>query len=554
MSVSPSRVVVAFFTAGTLVFLPGVGRSGEAWWEGIDVESLPSANSPIEDVVDGYIDAELEEVGITPAPEAEVTTLLRRVTLDLNSRIPTVAEVDSYLAVESPDQYRNFVEDRLFDPAFERYLAHELNWLLMDGEAGEFKDYLERAIPAGKNWTDIFRESVAGIADGEELAGVDRFLRQRSRDLDKMTNDVSVRFFGVNVSCAQCHDHPYVEDWTMDTYYGMKSFFGRTFDSGGFVGERTYGRVSYKNADNEEVAAKLSFLGGPELGLVDEEPSDDEKKVRKQQLDQLRKEKKAPPRAPNSLRERLVAEGLAPGSEGEAYLARSLVNRLWNQFFGRGLVMPLDQMHGANPPSHPELLVWLARDLVEHDFDIERLVRGLVLSRAYRRSSRWEGEDANRPHSRFFAVTSVRPLNPRQYGVALKISVLDPSSTAVDRSVEELAKQLESVERSGVGLARWFERPQESFHISVDEALLMTNSQEVQDQLLRSGLVNYLAQFESEEERIRVAYRNTLSREPNEEEKQLLKDFLAQRQDRPSEGIRQMVWALLTCSEARFNF
>ncbi len=540
--------------SGVLLLFPPTGNGTEAWWHGIDVESLPPADAPIEEVIDRYVDAELEEVGITPAPEAEPTTLLRRVTLDLNSRIPTVAEVDDFLAVESPDQYRNFVEDRLFDPAFERYLAHELNWLLMDGEAGEFKSYLERAIPAGKDWTDIFRESVTGIADEGELAGVDRFLRNRSRDLDKMTNDVSVRFFGVNVSCAQCHDHPYVEDWTMETYYGMKSFFGRTFDNGGFVGERTYGRVSYKNAENEEVEAKLSFLGGPELELVDDEPGDEEKKAQKQQLDELRKEKKAPPRASNSLRERLVAEGLAPGSEGEAYLARALVNRLWNQYFGRGLVMPLDQMHGANPPSHPELLVWLARDLVDHDFDVKRLVRGMVLSQAYKRSSRWEGEDSIRPHPRYFAVASVRPLNPRQYGVALKVSSLDPASTAAERPVEELAKQLESVERSGAGLASWFERPQEGFHISVDEALLMTNSREVQDQLLRSGLVSHLDKLESDEERIRVAYRNTLSREPDDEEVQLLRAYLAEREDRPAEGLRQMVWALLTCSEARFNF
>ena len=72
----------------------------------------------------------------------------------------------------------------------------------------------------------------------------------------------------------------------------------------------------------------------------------EQKKLEKKLLEQLRKDKKAPPAAENSLRALLALQGLEPGSDGEGYLARALVNRLWHQYFGRGLVMPLDQMHG----------------------------------------------------------------------------------------------------------------------------------------------------------------------------------------------------------------
>lgn len=543
----------AFVALTVPFFLPGLGKAEDPWWHRIDAESLLPAGTPVEEVIDHHVETALAEREIVPAPEAAPTTLLRRVTLDLGSRVPTVAETREFLAVDSPDQYRSWVEGRLADPAFERYLAHELNWLLMDGESTDFRKYLDRAVAGGKRWDEIFGEAVAGIAEDEALAGVDQFLRRRARDLDKMTNDVSVRFFGVNVSCAQCHDHPYVDDWTMDTYYGMKSFFGRTFENGGFVGERTYGTVSYKNAENEEIPAPLRFLGGPELDLSVEEPTEEEKKEQKKQLEQLRKDRKAPPRAPNSVRERLVEEGLKPGSEGEAYFARAIVNRLWNQYFGHGLVMPLDQMHGANDPSHPELLAWLARDLVEHDFDLKRLVRGMVLSRAYRRSSRWEGESA-RPFPKHFAVAKVRPLNPRQYGVALKVSSQDPDGIPGDRTPDEMRAHLEAIERSGLGLAGRFERPGEGFHVSVDEALFLSNSTELRDQVLGGGLVARLDQLESDEERIRAAYRSIVSREPTGEEVRLFLDYLGERGDRPREGVRQMVWVLLTSSEARFNF
>ena len=526
------------------------------------VDQLPAAGTPVEQVIDLFVDANLERLKITPAPEADRSTLLRRVTLDLNSRIPTPLETRDFLSVDSPSQYQHFVDSRLGDPAFDRYLAHELNWLLMDGQSTDFQKYLQRAIPEDKRWHEIFAETVAGIADerdGEGRHGVDHFLRTRARDLDKMTNDVSVRFFGVNVSCAQCHDHPYVEDWSMETYYGMKAFFGRTFENGGFVGERSYGKVSYKNQDNEEVPARLHFLGGPDLEVPEELAlNEDQKKAEKKLLEQLRKDKKAPPAAENSLRALLAEQGTKPGSEGEGYLARSLVNRLWHQHFGRGLVMPLDQMHGANRPSHPELLAWLARDLIEHDFDIRRLVRGMVLSQAYRRSSRWEHTEDRRPHDRHFAAAMVRPLNPRQYGVAMKLATQDP------RRWQELAEQapgqdglvkhLDSVENGGLGIARWFERPGETFNISVDEALLLSNSRDAQNQLLNSGLVTHLDSIESDEERIRVAYRSTLIREPSEEELGLMQEYLAERKDRAGEGVRQMVWALVTCSESRFNF
>src|SRR5262249_31307859 len=120
------------------------------------------------------------------------------------------------------------------------------------------------------------------------------------------------------------------------------------------------------------------------------------------------KAEKAPPPPKFSLRASLVQLALEP--DGRDYFARSVVNRLWHRHFGRGLVAPLDQMHSANPPSHPELLQWLARDLIEHGYDLRRLVRGLVLSNAYARGSRWPNGEM--PEEKHFAVAQLRPLTP----------------------------------------------------------------------------------------------------------------------------------------------
>jgi len=182
----------------------------------------------------------------------------------------------------------------------------------MDGQGTEFQKYLDLAVTERKGWDDIFRDVITGQADPEKQPGVDHFLRQRVADTDKLANDVSVRFFGVNISCAQCHDHPYVKTWTQDTYYGMKSFFARTFDNGGFVGEREYGLVSYKTTANEDKTAGLKFFGGPALPEpASVEPNEEQKKAERQLLEDLKKNKQAPPPAKYSRRARLIEAGLA---------------------------------------------------------------------------------------------------------------------------------------------------------------------------------------------------------------------------------------------------
>src|SRR5690606_15539413 len=118
---------------------------------------------------------------------------------------------------------------------------------------------------------------------------------------------------GVNVSCAQCHDHPLVADWTQDHYYGMKSFFVRSFENGDFIGEKSYGLVEYKTTAGEARQAKLMFLTGQ---IFDEpenkEPDDKAKKAEKELLEKLKKEKKAPDAPEYSRRAKLVEIALSP--------------------------------------------------------------------------------------------------------------------------------------------------------------------------------------------------------------------------------------------------
>jgi hypothetical protein len=505
----------------------------------------------VEDVIDTAVATRLAESGLAPVAEADDATLLRRVTLDLAGRIPTWGEVERFSGDTGADRWDRTVEGLLASDSARRFLADEFHWWLTDGKSAEFRKYLARAVERDVRWPELFREVVRGLPETEGLAGVDGFVRERAADLDRLTNDVSVKFFGVNISCAQCHDHPYVTSWTQETYYGMKAFFARTFDNGGFAGERAYGELAYKTVKGEERQAVPRFLAAPPVS--EPEPvvlTEEEKKAERTALEEARKRRVAPAAPGYSRRARFVEAGLE--GDHELWFARSLVNRVWHRMFGTGLVMPLDQMHGRNVPSHPELLQWLAEDLVAHGYDLRRLLGGMARSRTYRRGSEWpEGQE--RPAPDRYAVAAVRPLSPRQYGVALRMATADPASLGPDVDAATLAQRLRDLEAAGEGLAPRFERPRDGFHVAVDEALYLSNHEGLDRQLLGSGLVPALTRVPSFGDRMRTAYRVVLAREPAEEELAVLRSYDQARRDQPQAALEQIVWALLTSAEARFN-
>lgn len=516
----------------------------------IEADELLPRTLTIEQVVDQYIEARLHEANLQPAHPAGDAHFLRRLTLDLAGRIPTLAEMRTFADSTQAGKRVQWIERLMSSPAFVRHLATELDTMLMNSTPGSVRPYLLTALDEKRSWDRVYRDLMLPDESDPKQKSAGEFLRRRVRDLDKLTAEVSSIFFGVNVSCARCHDHPLVADWKQDHFFGMKSFFSRTYESGGRLAERETGLVKFKTTKGVERQARLMFLTGAvvQTDTLKESPAEKVKRRSK------KKEVKAAPPPPRfSARTELVKLSLQPGQRD--FFARSIVNRIWHRFFGYGLVMPLDQMHSENPPSHPELLDWLARDLVEHQYDLRRLIRGLVRSKAYARDSRWDKGDVPRPN--LFAVARVRPLTPMQLAVSLRLAVTDPQTLPATLKPEELDKRLQGLESSAGSLARLFEQPGDDFQVGVSEALLFSNGAAVEKDLLADGgdrLLGRLKQLKQDDEAIDLAVRTILCRPPRDDERKLLGDYLKQRIDRSAEARRQMVWALLTSAEFRFNY
>jgi hypothetical protein len=513
---------------------------------------------PIDETVDSYVDAGLAAAGVAPAPPADDSNFIRRVTLDLAGRIPTSSEVSAYLQSPDDDKRARLIDRLLASPDFAFHQRNEFDVQLMAAKGdGEWRDWLLKAVEENRPWPQVFREILLPREADPVSKGAAAFLKTRAANVDDMTNDTSRLFFGVSINCAKCHDHPLVPDWTQDHYFGMASFFNRTYlTKKKFLAEREEGNLKFRTTEGEEKQAKLVFLTTGEItepGLADRTDAERQAAETKQKADNDRETPPEP--AAYSRRAQLVEVALRPDPDG--FFPRAFVNRLWSRLFGVGLVSPLDQMHSENRPSHPELLAWLARDTEAHGYDLKRLVRGLVASRAYARSSRWE-QQADRPSERLFAVAAVRALTPMQFSLSLATATANPVelSQRIDNAAEWSARRrdLENVARV---FAPLIEIPGENFQIGVGEALLFSNGPQIESEYLRDSndrLVGLLKEITDRSQLIQIAFRVVLSREAHPEEVEAIVQFLGAREDRPVAAIQQFVWALITDSEFRFNY
>ncbi|MFG0335229.1 MAG: DUF1549 domain-containing protein, partial [Maioricimonas sp. JB049] len=455
---------------------------------------------PLADVIDTAISARLQQAGVPPAGPLDDERFLRRLMLDLAGRVPTLAEREAFLSGSSPDKRAVWVDRLLESPDFALHLRNELDLLLLARLTADndWRAYLLEATRANRGWGDLFREIMLPERLREGEKGPAAFLRERVRDLDDLTNDTAVLFFGVNIGCAKCHDHPLVPDWEQQHYYGMASFFQRTYRTKqGLLAERFDGRLKFKTVVGDELEAEFMFLDGaatyePPVELSDKRRKELEEQVRKAQ----REDGAEPPRPEFSPRAELVRMALDPAEAD--YFSRNMVNRTWARLLGQGFVEPLDQMHTENPPSHPELLDALARDFAAHGHDLKRLIRGIVLSDTYARDSRLSG-NAELPAADLFAVALPRPLTPRQLAASLQVATALPERMQGVVGGDAWESEREAIEKRSDSFAKQIEIPGENFQVSVDEALLFTNSERIASDYLRDAgdrLVRHLRSLE----------------------------------------------------------
>ncbi|MEW4526740.1 DUF1549 domain-containing protein [Maioricimonas sp. JC845] len=322
------------------------------------------------------------------APPADDAEFVRRVYLDLAGRIPTADEARAFLNDESSEKRSALIDRLMASEESIRHLAIKLDLMLMDRRGGKhvkvdaWRNWLEQSLRDNRPLTQIVADLLAADGSDEHGRAASTFYLERDVEPDLLTRDIGRKFFGRDLQCAQCHNHPLIDDYYQTDYYGVRAFVGRLSlfqpdrKKPALLAEKADGEASFKSVFTEREGLTGPRLpGGEEVVEVALAPD---------QLYKVAPAKNVRPVPAHSRREKL-AELVAAGGNGA--FDRNMANRLWALLMGRGVVDPVDLHHSENPPVDPELLDLLTQSLVSMDYNVRAFVRELALTQAYQRSS-----------------------------------------------------------------------------------------------------------------------------------------------------------------------
>jgi len=503
--------------------------------------------------VDQHVFARLKTLGLPASGECDSSTFLRRVTIDITGRIPTLEETNAFLMSEDPARRSKKIDQLLASAGYAELFAGKWAGILRNKSRGNL-DQVSREtygfhswILAGLNANKPFDQFAAELITARGRPGTNpavSWYRAVSDPKDQMA-DIAQVFLGVRIQCAQCHHHPY-EKWSQDDYYGFAAFFS------------TIGRKEVRKMPEDDTVYHKRILAvskNPNTGV----------EIRPTPLDS----RVIDVPAERDPRIDLAAWMTQPDNP---FFARMLVNRYWKHFFGRGLVEPEDDMRITNPPSHPELLDALAASFIRSGFDLRQLCRTICNSRTYQRSSfpdRQNGDD-DQNFARFY---------PRRLDAEVMLDAINDVAGAKNSfnrqpvGVRAVALPDNSANTESFFL-RVFGRPQmdtaceceRTASADLAQSLHLINSDTMHRILAASdGRAVTISRETDRDDRVRIEelYLHALSRRPTASELQIAQTHLARKlaqvtdETASSQAVKEayedIIWVIVNTKEFLFN-
>ncbi|MBY0515080.1 MAG: DUF1553 domain-containing protein [Gemmataceae bacterium] len=487
---------------------------------------------PADHLIDRHVVEKLNRMKLAPSPPCTDEEYLRRVYLDVIGVQPKPDEVRAFLADADPAKRAKVVDGLFRRP---EYVDHwSLKWgdLLQNSRnvvsqpaVYQFREFIRSAVAANTRLDQFARQLLTGRGGFPDDPASVYFA------ISKDTNDTVERatqvFCGVRMLCARCHPHP-LENWTQADYYGLASFFNQ-------VSTRQDPR--FPTLGNTKVVAvnpAAGFATNPRTGrpqpprfLGGEEP-------------------KLPPTA-----DRRTAYAAWLTAPQNPFFARGLVNRYWSYFFHRGIVDPVDDLRSTNPPINPALLDALSADFVASGFDARHLIRRIVTSRTYQRSS--VPTDSNRGDEQNFS----RFIPRRVPAEALLDTLVQATGVPENVGGAPAGFRAAQLPDAAVGSAflRLFGKPQRMDACECErdnssnmlQALHFINGKSilgrVQNPNARPALL--LKQKMTDEQLVTELYLWSLARNPTAKELKLGVEFVASHGPDRQAATQDLMWALL---------
>ncbi len=502
--------------------------------------------------IDKHLQAGWDAAKVKPAPAADDAEFLRRASLHLAGRIPSVAEVRSFLRDPAPDKRVRVVERMLASP---RYVTHFTNvwrsWMLPEANASfqarflvpGFSAWLRKQLAENVTYDKMVHELLTApvgaqqsqfVYGGSQQANPSAFYVAKEIKPENLAAATSRLFLGVRLECAQCHHHPFA-DWKREQFWQYAAFFSglKRQNQGDFAVPGTEAADSKEiTIPGSERVMQAKFLDGSVPKWKFKEPT-----------------------------RKTLADWVT--SANNPYFARATVNRLWEYFLGTGICDPVDEMVGTETkPSHPELLDELARDFAAHKFDLKYLIRAITASKAYQLSGVRTHSGQDDP--RLFARMPLRGLTAEQLWDSVAEATGYRSGGALPPGV--FIANNGNPREAIVGKFADLTGKATEFQTTILQALSLMNGKVIEDATGLQSSEMLLAivdnPFMTTRERVETLYLATLSRLPKEKELSRMVRYVEsggaeevkvsnddEKQKRQAQALADVFWILLNSGE-----
>ncbi|MBI3821882.1 MAG: DUF1549 domain-containing protein [Planctomycetes bacterium] len=509
---------------------------------------------PLRQIIDAEIKAGWQKEKIAPAVRSTDAVFLRRVYLDLSGGVPTYDETTAFLKDGDSAKRAKVIDKLLADPRYATQQAHFWDLVLFGRHPQNIFD--TRKHDGFTKWmagefakNTPYDKLVQKILTADE-EGAEMFYVQYRNAPEEAATAVARLFLGTQLQCARCHDHPF-ENWTQKDFFGMAGFFVRLViaDNGGPEGKRKY-KISEKSTGDVLFAGSVKDLKPGQKGdpvkprFLGSKEDLKEPATPKDFKDPVVKGFMALPKPAFSRKEKLV-EWVA--AKDNPYFAKAIANRIWSQYMGRGFVHPVDDLGSRErTPSHPELLKAIADGLVAHKYDLKWLMREILNSEAYQVGDAGPMKEAL---PELYERARVRPLSAEELMTAIGVAT---------GHGEDWAKKSQNA--TVEYMLRYFGEPtdgQGHFQGSLAEHLFLNNAPQIRSacQQRKGNLADViLTSKDSPEMKVDRLFLSILNRPPTAiERERFVKHLTSGDAKMAPQLVEDAIWALIACSEFRFN-
>ena len=497
--------------------------------------------------IDEWVLLKLASLNLEPSGPSSDGEFIRRASLDATGTLPTASQVKEFLTSQDVDKRQKLIDQLLHSDAYADYWAYKWSDLLIlsDNKAigGNkkvnpsavrwFYEWVRDCVKQNKPWDKMVQELLVSTGSSREDGALNYY--QLHKDPISLTENTTVAFMGLRLTCARCHNHP-LEKWTQVDYFKMANLFARVRQKNGDVPGEI---IIYDDISGDIIHPRLNRALPPA-------PLDG---------------KEIPLSSTHERREQLAKWLTSPDNPA---FARTIVNRVWANFMGRGLANPVDDIRSTNPPSNEPLMDALVKDFVAHGYDVRYLAGTIMNSATYQRS--WKTNPSNQNDDRYGS----HYLSKRLSAEVILDAVSQVTGSPTDFTGYPLGTRALQLPDTSVAsyFLDVFGRPQRASTCECErdsqpnlrQALHVINGETMNKKLAaEGGLTDHAIQnnvpiglF------VEQLYLAAFSRYPSESEKiEILKTMKENMKSEDPEARRQVLedftWAMLTSKEFIFN-